>query len=460
MSDDATLGVAGKPLPTGAVLRGEDDLVPGARVGEYVVQGSIAQGGHGAVYLAEHRVLGRRAAVKVMHRRLVGSPEMVARFVREARVVNQIGHPNIVDIYDLGTLPDGRPYCVMELLPGVSLAEVLRRRGRLSPAEALALLEPACAALSAAHAAGVVHRDVKATNIVVLEEGDRPRVKLLDFGVAKVTEPGQAGLTAVGQRLGTTLAMAPEQIRGEAVDARADVYALGVLLHHLVTGDLPFRSDDVADLERQHLEAPPPRPSAVAPVPLALDAVVLRALEKRPEERFASVAELLAALRAAVGSEAPAAAREWDAPAIAVHVAVGEGAEDPDDEALAAQAVVLEAVEQALQSAGFSFPVATSSSVLAARLLPADAAQSREQRAQALALAGGLPGLARRTSGQASLRVQVCVHADLARVRATPQGPAVVGGPICQTEAWVVASGGELHATASAEQGIAHRPVP
>jgi serine/threonine-protein kinase len=457
MSDDATLGVAGTPLPAGAVPGGEDDLAAGERVGEYVVQGLIAQGGHGTVYLAEHRVLGRRAAVKVMHRRLVASAEMVARFVREARVVNQIGHPNIVDIYDLGTLPDGRPYCVMELLPGASLAEILRRRGRLSPAEALGLLEPVCAALSAAHAAGVVHRDVKATNVAILEEGDRPRVKLLDFGVAKVSEPGQAGLTAVGQRIGTTLAMAPEQIRGEAVDARTDVYALGVLLYHLVTGDVPFRSEDVLDLERQHLEAPPPRPSAVAPVPAALDAVVFRALEKKPERRFASVAEFLAALRAAVATEAPAALSEWDAPAIAVHVAVGQDAAEPDDEALAAQAVILEAVEQALQSAGFSFPLATASAVLAARLLPEDPGQAREQRAQVLALAGGLPELARRASGQASVRVQVCVHADLARVRATPQGPAVVGGPVCRTETWVVASRGDLHATAAAEQGIAPR---
>jgi hypothetical protein len=184
---------------------------------------------------------------------------------------------------------------------------------------------------------------------------------------------------------------------------------------------------------------------------------VVRALEKRPEGRFASAAEFLAALRAAVGSGMAVAAPEWDAPAIAVHVAVGQDAADPDDEALAAQAVVLEAIEQALQSAGFSFPLATASAVLAARLLPDDPAQAREQRAQALALAGGLPELARRACGQSSIQVRVCVHADLARVRATPQGPTVVGGPICRTDSWVVASRGDLHATAAAEQGIASR---
>jgi tRNA A-37 threonylcarbamoyl transferase component Bud32 len=454
MSDaDATQGVAGTtPVPGPGGLAVEDELAPGARIGEYVVQRLLAAGGHGSVYLAEHRVLGRRAALKVMHRRLVSSSEMVARFVREARVVNQIRHPNIVDIYDLGTLPDGRPYCVMELLPGENLGHLMRGRGRLSPAEALAFLGPVCEALEAAHRAGVIHRDVKASNIAVVDAGDPPRVKLLDFGVAKVTEPGQAGLTTAGQRLGTTQSMAPEQIRGEAVDLRTDVYALGVLLHQLLTGQPPFRSEDPLALERMHLDAPPPRPSQVAPVPPALDAVVARCLAKRPADRFASVAEFAAALREAVGAESPSAG-QWNARAVAIHVAVGAD-ETADDEGLVAQAVVLEALEQALQAAGFTFPLATASVILAVRPLPDDAAQAREQRAQALALAGGLAELARRSSGTQALGLQVCAHVDVAWFRAGPQGPEAVGGPLCHTSAWVVESPGGFYATTAAEEGI------
>src|SRR6266478_5793915 len=173
---------------------------------------------------------------------LAPSPEMVERFVREARVVNRIRHPNIVDIYEFGELDDKRPYFVMELLEGTSLASIVERRGRLSPAQALSYLEPVCDALRAAHAAGVVHRDLKASNVAVVKEGDPPRVKLLDFGIAKLvrTAPGERGLTAVGQRIGTPYAMAPEQIRGGAIDARVDIYALGVLLYQLLTGRYPF----------------------------------------------------------------------------------------------------------------------------------------------------------------------------------------------------------------------------
>jgi eukaryotic-like serine/threonine-protein kinase len=457
MSDgDDTLGVAGAPppLPSGQPS-GDDELAPGARIGEYMVQSLLASGGHGSVYLAAHRVLGRRVAVKVMHRRLVSSGEMVARFVREAQVVNQIHHPNIVDVYDLGALPDGRPYCVMELLPGRNLLQLMRTRGRLSPGEALAFLQPICDALEAAHRVGVVHRDVKASNIAVLDEGDPPKVKLLDFGVAKVTEPGQAGLTTAGQRLGTIQSMAPEQVRGEVVDARTDVYAVGVLLYHVLTGQPPFRADDPLELERMHLHAPAPRPSQVGPVPPALDAVVARCLDKKPEGRYRSMADLAAALRAAVLAGAPEV-REWTCPAVAIHVALGREGVAPDDDTLIAQSTVVEALEQALQAAGFSFPLATATTILAVRSLPSEPAPAREQRAQALALASGLLELARRSSGGHPVDLQVCVHADQARFRAGPHGTEVVGGPLCEVASWAVApTASGFHATPEAEAGIA-----
>ncbi|HZI05513.1 MAG TPA: serine/threonine-protein kinase, partial [Archangium sp.] len=198
----------------------------------------LASGGHGAVYEAEHRILGRRAAVKVLHPHLTDQGEMLQRFVREARVVNQIRHPHIVDVYDFGMLQDGSPYYVMELLPGRTLSQLLQERGRLSPERALAYLEPVCAALEAAHQAGVVHRDLKASNVAVVSEGEPPVVKLLDFGIAKLIhlEPGQEGLTMAGQRLGTSQAMAPEQFRGGMIGPTTGVYALGVLLYQMLVG--------------------------------------------------------------------------------------------------------------------------------------------------------------------------------------------------------------------------------
>src|SRR6267143_3515328 len=259
---------AGPPKEaTGEEIDLDGELAPGDRAGEYLILGTIASGGCGTVYTAEHRVLGRKAAVKVLHSQLATSPEMVERFVREARVVNRIRHPNIVDIYEFGELGDKRPYFVMELLEGTSLASIVEQRGRLTPAQALGYLEPVCDALKAAHAAGVVHRDLKASNVAVVKEGDPPRVKLLDFGIAKLvrTAPGERGLTAVGQRIGTPYAMAPEQIRGGAIDTRVDIYALGVLLYQLLTGRYPFISGDPVEMERLHVEAPPPRPSAASP---------------------------------------------------------------------------------------------------------------------------------------------------------------------------------------------------
>src|SRR4029077_9782109 len=254
-----------------------DALRPGTFAGSYVLKKELASGGGGTVYEAQHRLLGRRAAVKVLRRELAGSPQMVARFLREALAVNMIKHPNIVDIYEFGELPDGRPFYVMELLEGPALRSMLNERARFSSAEVLEILEPVCSALEAAHTQGIVHRDLKASNILIVTQGERRIVKLLDFGIAKLMHPdaGDAGLTVVGTRLGTSYTMAPEQIRGDSVDPRTDIYALGVVLYHLLTGQYPFRAETMTDIERQHLEAPPPRPSQAAAIPLAIDAVTL-----------------------------------------------------------------------------------------------------------------------------------------------------------------------------------------
>src|SRR5439155_24535545 len=185
-----------------------------------------------------------------------------------------------------------------------------RRRGGLTAAQALRYLEAACDALRPANSAGVVHRDLKASNVAVVKDGGPPRVKLLDFGIAKLvrTAPGERGLTAVGQRIGTPYAMAPEQIRGGAIDSRVDIYALGVLLYQLLTGRYPFISGDPVEMERLHVEAPPPRPSSMAPVSPEIDAIVLRCMEKDAARRFPDVAAFVDALREAVkGGHAPGA---------------------------------------------------------------------------------------------------------------------------------------------------------
>jgi eukaryotic-like serine/threonine-protein kinase len=422
----------------------DETLAPGSRIGEYVVKARLAEGGHGAVYEAEHRVLGRRAAVKVMHRHLADSGEMVARFVREARIVNQIRHPGIVDIYDLGTLPDGQPYCVMEFLPGRSLAALLAARGRLEPRVAVAILEQVCAALSAAHAAGIVHRDMKASNVMV-DDADPPRAKLLDFGIAKVNLPGTEGLTRAGERLGTQSYMSPEQLQCRPVDARTDVYGVGVLLYQLLTGRLPFTGADAAEVERLHLEAPPPSMALQAPVPPALDAVAARCLAKRPDDRYPSADALAAALRAAVGVAAPEAERR----ASAIYLAFAGGAED--DDSLARQAEALEAAETVLRERGFSTPLVTATAVLALRLLPSEAEAAATAGADALQVARLLAEVARASAGLVADQLVVWVHAGTAQV----EGGEIVGGEVCQPEEWAAPAAPGVHATTAGASGSA-----
>ena len=284
--------------------RRSEDFAPGSRIGDYVVERLIARGGCGNVYAAEHTVLGRRAALKILRRDLSNAADAVNRFVREARAVNAIQHPNIVDIYEFGRLPDGRPYHVMELIEGDDLEAVLRNEGPFSPARALEVLRPICGAVAAAHAMGVIHRDLKASNIILGTRSGQPVVKLLDFGIAKLIDRSAIGVTTstpIGQHIGTPYAMAPEQIRGVAVDARTDVYALGVLLFQLLTGRVPFPGDDNSEVERMHLMEDPPPPSKYVDVPAAIDAVVLRCMEKQPELRYPSADALLSALEEAVG---------------------------------------------------------------------------------------------------------------------------------------------------------------
>ena len=452
MADDSTPNA---PPPSKPPAPG-GELPPGARVGEYVITGTLAAGGFGAVHAAQHRLLGRRVALKVLHRDLATSAEMVERFVREARVVNRIRHPNIVDIHDFGTLPDGRPYFVMELVEGQSLRTLVERRGRFPPAEALALLRPVCEALEAAHAAGVVHRDIKASNVIVTREGDSPSVKLLDFGIAKLVrpEPGDPGLTQAGQRLGTPHAMAPEQIKGGAIDPRTDVYALGVLLYLLLTHEYPFDATEPQELERQHLEQPPPRPGLRAPLLPPVEAVVLRCLEKQPAARYAGPAALIAALEAALSPprEAAPGAESGERSGVAVLLEVGPSAEAAADPAvLAALGSLLDEAELALGAGGFSLELQTASALLGVRPLDPRPDRARLQRRSAVQLA---TALAARAAHEPRLQAVLTVHSAPAVLSSTPEGPQVSGGELLDPSSWPPsAPAGTIQATPAALEG-------
>ncbi len=364
------------------------ELLPGTIVGECEIRRLIGDGGSSLVYLAWHRRLQRPVALKVLHDELALRPKMVERFVREVQVVNLLRHPNIVTIYDLGKLGEGQPYCVMEYLPGAMLDAVLFAQGRLSLGEALELLEPVCAALSAAHEAGIVHRDIKPSNIAVVIENGRRIVKLLDFGIAKLSDPDNegSGFTSVGRSLGTPSAMAPEQIMSMPVDARTDVYALGILLYRMLTGEKPFAAADPIDLATQHLEAPPPRPSLIAPVSPAVDAIVLRCMEKNPERRFPSVMAFLEAFRETAGKAAivrtDSAAQEGSALFVGfeIFLELNPGDSDIDDRIAYDIDQLMNTLENALRRLGFTIVLVTSNFVLGAWPLSGPDGPGEEQR--------------------------------------------------------------------------------
>lgn len=372
MSSDGKEGLGVAPtLPTPEARGRTEELPAGTRVGSWVVESLRSRGGFAVVYRARHASSGRAGALKVLHEHLADSPLLIRRFEKEGETLKRLAHPHIVQIHDFGLLPDQRPYLVMEWLEGRTLEEEIRSRGPLSVAETLAILEDLGAALAAAHDAGVVHRDLKASNVIIVPAGDWFVVKLVDFGIAKIlaeeaNAQGGQGLTSTGSRLGTPHNMAPEQVLGQPVDARTDIYALGILAFQLLTGRLPFDAPTAIEIEEMHLYAPPPRASELAPVPAAIDGVLSRCLEKRREARYPTVREAMAALRAAAirRDEAPAWAADVrpsrrflarQVRAVGLHVVVGlrRPPEEASDEALDALECALARAREAMDDAGF-----------------------------------------------------------------------------------------------------------
>ncbi|QAT87065.1 serine/threonine protein kinase [Corallococcus coralloides] len=257
----------------------------GSQLGEFVVQERIGAGGMGVVYRAVHPLIGKQVAIKVMRVEMV-SQQQVQRLLVEARAVNAVRHPGIIDIFGFGTLPDERPYVIMELLQGRALSDFVRAKRPMDLESVVWVMDQMLSALSAAHRAGVVHRDLKPPNVFIVEAPSTPAaVKLVDFGIAKLMESRDKPLTADDMVIGTPEFMAPEQIRGDTVGPATDLYAVGVLMFQLLTGVRPFQGESV-QVMFAHLEQAPPLPSSRIPgLPHEVDALVLQLLAKNPASR-------------------------------------------------------------------------------------------------------------------------------------------------------------------------------
>ncbi|HXU04078.1 MAG TPA: serine/threonine-protein kinase [Polyangia bacterium] len=280
----------------------------GTTIGNYKITEEIGQGGMGIVYLAEHPSLGRKAAVKVLHARLAAEPNTVSRFFHEARASNAIKHPNIVEAFDYGTLPDGTTYIIMEYLEGESLAARLTEVGRFAVRMALDFAQQAAGALAAAHAKGIIHRDLKPDNLFITPDPRAPSselIKILDFGIAKLAATVDSAFshkTHTGALMGTPLYMSPEQCLGvKEVDQRTDIYSLGCILYEMCCGAPPFVSEGFGALVNMHINQAPEPPSKLSPnVSASVESLILKMLAKKVEDRFQSMDAVREALLAEI----------------------------------------------------------------------------------------------------------------------------------------------------------------
>ncbi|NOY90729.1 MAG: serine/threonine protein kinase [Deltaproteobacteria bacterium] len=275
--------------------------------GKYRIDKLIGKGGMGAVYQAEHVKLGKQVAIKVLLEGHGAGSSAAKRFAREARAAGSIGHPNIVQVFDLGTLEDGAPYLVMELLDGETLADRLELAGAIPSELTIQIMEQILSALHAAHERGIIHRDLKPDNVFLTQGRTGVTAKLLDFGVSKnIVDENTMSLTRTGAVVGTPYYLAPEQARGDRVmDRRVDIWAAGVLMYEALTGMLPFNADNYNALLVKILQQRPVPPSRIRPtLPPALEAVIMTAMAHEADERFATAEEMLEALEGAKKSQA------------------------------------------------------------------------------------------------------------------------------------------------------------
>lgn len=293
------------PVAHSGSMQAAVDLVGTVLSDRYRILKKLGEGGMGSVYLAEHTTINKKLAIKVLSPEYSHKQDLVDRFLQEARAASMIDQQNVVEITDFGSTPNGSVFFVMEFLPGEDLSDTIKNEGPIPWARAKPIVLQICAALEAAHDAGIIHRDMKPENCFRIRRGNNEDfIKVLDFGIAKVTsDEGEGGraLTRTGMIFGTPEYMSPEQAKGERVDHRVDVYAVGVIIYELLTGRVPFTADTFMGILTKHMFEAPPAPSTIVPtaqIPSEAEAIILKALQKDREYRFQSMKELAEAVEA------------------------------------------------------------------------------------------------------------------------------------------------------------------
>lgn len=318
------------------VTVGDDPLLGVVVEGRYKIESVIGQGSAGTVYKAVQELIGREVAIKVLHDYLVSDQEFIKRFTQEAKASSRLSHPNIITIYDFGTIPQGnRPYIAMDLLKGTPLSDLLGERNHLSVEETIPLFKQVCGALAEAHKQGVVHRDVKPENIVLVERSAQKLFPIVvDFGIARLVqeESDVARITRTGTVCGSPTYMSPEQCTSSKVDHRSDIYSLGVVIYETLTGEVPFLSDELVKVMAMHLSDPPKPLNSVRDdlqFSEALEEVVYKSLAKNPDQRYQTMEEFAEALvEAGKVVEAPPVVKQQ--PAMRPDMSPGPLAQDDD----------------------------------------------------------------------------------------------------------------------------------
>lgn len=279
----------------------------------YHVEKVLGEGGMGVVYRCRHTIIGKKVAMKVLRADLARNSEVTERFLNEAKSASSIGNPHIIDISDFGRLPDGSTYFVMEYLEGEALATLVDKGGPVPAARLLHIAEQLAEGLYSAHEAGIVHRDLKPDNIFLIPRAGEDFVKILDFGIAKASST-EGKLTQAGQVFGTPHYMSPEQAAGSPIDHRADIYSLGIILYEMACGTVPFDADSFMGILTQHMYKSPPPLGSIGAKPQAsppgLEAIILKCLSKRREQRYPTMHALLEDLHSVSADEVPKAAAE------------------------------------------------------------------------------------------------------------------------------------------------------